>query len=99
MSGDSLPEHSPNRIDPSAPEWVVLLEGASPHPDGQRLEQLLRKSMDWPHLLELADEHGMLPLLAARLSVFDEAIVPSEVRQKLRTWQRAQTVFTLSLTA
>ena len=99
MSGDSLPEHSPNRIDPSAPEWVVLLEGASLHPDAQRLEQLLRKPMDWPHLLELADEHGMLPLLAARLSGLDEAIVPSEVRQKLRTWQRAQTVFTLSLTA
>ncbi len=100
MSGDALPEHSPNRNDPSAaPEWVVLLECASPHRDPQGFERLLRKPIDWSHLLTLADEHGMLPLLAARLSGVDEAIVPAEIRQKLREWQRAQMVFSLSLTA
>lgn len=83
----------------SAPEWQALLECARPHPDAPRLKELVEKPVDWPLLLALADEHGMLPLLAARLRGFDDTLVPPEVREKLREWQRAQMVFTLSLTA
>jgi Uncharacterised nucleotidyltransferase len=55
--------------------------------------------LDWQLLLDLADEHGMLGLLAARLEGVDDALVPSPIGQKLREWRRAQTIFTLSLTA
>jgi len=80
-------------------EWAVLLECASPHPNVPRLDELVRKPIDWSSLRALADEHGVLPLLAVRLRDLDESIVPAEIRQKLREWQRAQMVFSLSLTA
>jgi hypothetical protein len=60
---------------------------------------LVCNPLDWSALLTLADEHGMLPLLAMRLREVDQTIVPPEIRQKLRDWQRAQMVFTLSLAA
>jgi hypothetical protein len=97
--GDFLPEHSPNRIGALTTEWLALLECASPYPDVQRLGELIAKPMDWPQLMALADEHGMLPLLAGRLRDVDDAVVPAEIRRKLREWQRAQIIFTLSLTA
>jgi hypothetical protein len=80
-------------------EWQVLLECARPHSDQGRLNELVRPPLGWPFLLALADDHGMLALLAARLRDFDETIAPPEIREQLRDWQRAQTVFTLSLTA
>jgi Uncharacterised nucleotidyltransferase len=78
---------------------LVLLECANPSPAARRLGDLLRNSVDWSVLLELADEHGMLPLLAKRLQNVDDVTVPPEIRQKLRDWQRAQVIFTLSMTA
>ena len=86
----------PNTI---ASEWLVLLECANPSPAAGRLSELLAHSVDWPALLGLADDHGMLPLLAKRLQDVDDAMVPPEIRQKLRDWQRAQAIFTLSMTA
>src|ERR1700676_5081625 len=80
-------------------EWRVLLECANLDPAKRRLHDLAGNPVDWSALLTLADVHGMLPLLAARLRDCDEAIVPPEIRQKLRDRQRAQVVFTLSLTA
>jgi hypothetical protein len=64
-----------------------------------RLDGLVRKPMDWSNLRALADDLGVLPLLAARLRDLDESIVPAEIGQKLREWQRSQMVFSLSLTA
>jgi hypothetical protein len=77
----------------------VLLACAGPYSDLPRLTELIKAPVNWPSLLALADEHGVLPLLAARLRDFDEAPVPPEVRQRLREWQRTQMVFTLSLAA
>src|ERR1700687_781237 len=82
-----------------APEWLVLLACANPSPSEPRRGKHLRNPVDWSPLLELADEHGVLPLLAKRLPDAGDAIVPPEVRQKLRDRQRAQTIFTLSMTA
>jgi hypothetical protein len=82
-----------------ASEWLVLLECASLSPTTRRLSELLAGSVDWSALLELAEEHGMLPLLARRLHDVDDAVVPAETRQKMREWQRAQVIFTLSMTA
>jgi hypothetical protein len=80
-------------------EWRVLLECANLDPAKRRLHDLAGNPVDWSALLTLADVHGMLPLLAARLRDVGDAVVPPEIRQKLRDRQRAQMVFTLSLTA
>jgi hypothetical protein len=80
-------------------EWAVLLGCASPHPNVPRLDELVRKPMDWSDLRALADEHGVLPLLAVRLRDLDDSIVPAEIRREFREWQRSQMVFSLSLTA
>ena len=82
-----------------ASEWLVLLECARPSPAVRRLSELLGNSVDWPALLALADDHGMLPLLGRRLQDLDEAVVPPEICQRLRDRQRAQVIFTLSMTA
>jgi hypothetical protein len=82
-----------------APEWLALLECANPYPAAPRLTELVRNPIDWSVLLALADEHGILPLLAKRLQDVDDASVPPEIRQKLRERQRTQVVFTLSMTA
>jgi len=82
-----------------ASEWLVLLECARPSPAVRRLSELLANSVDWPALLALADDHGMLPLLGRRLQDLDEAFVPPEICQRLRDRQRAQVIFTLSMTA
>jgi hypothetical protein len=80
-------------------EWLVLLDCANPSLTAGRWSELLANSADWPALLALADDHGMLPQLAKRLQNVDAAIVPPEIRQKLRDWQRTQAIFTLSMTA
>jgi hypothetical protein len=80
-------------------EWEVLVECASPHANVPRRNELIRKSIDWSSLQTRADEHGVLPLLAVRLRDLEESSVPAKTRQRLQQWQRAQTVFSLSLTA
>jgi Uncharacterised nucleotidyltransferase len=90
---------SVSRISAWSPEWAALLEVASPHPNARRLDGWLRRPMDWPGLQALAHDHGMLPLLAARMQDLGESVVPAEFGKKLRDWQRSQTVFSLSLTA
>jgi hypothetical protein len=99
VHGDPLPENSPTQTSTIASEWLVLLECANPSPTARRLHELLGSSLDWSALLALADEHGMLPLLAKRLRDVDDAIVPPEIRQWLRDWQRAQGISTLTMTA
>jgi Uncharacterised nucleotidyltransferase len=76
----------------------VLLECASPASDRQRLAGLLR-SADWARLFALAQEHGVTGHLAAGMSNLADDLVPPEIRQALADRQRAQTLFTLRLTA
>jgi hypothetical protein len=80
-------------------EWAALLECAKPQSNAASRSEFVRKPIDWPMLWALADEHGMLPLLAARLQDVDESTVPPEFREKIRDWQRSQIVFSLSLNA
>lgn len=94
-----LPERTPNRDATLTAEWQVLLECARPFPDASRLAQAFRTLHDWPSLLILADDHGLLPLLAAQIRATDAALFPAEVREQLQTSQRIQTIFTLSLAA
>src|SRR5258708_32232918 len=79
-------------------EWSALLECASPSHDRQRLAGFLR-SVDWPRLLILAEDHGVAGHLTASFRGLEEDLIPSEIRQALADRQRAQIVFTLRLTA
>jgi hypothetical protein len=76
-----------------------LLECASPQSDNPRLYSLLRKLPEWAMLLRLADEHGLLVLLATRLQGCEESLLPSDVRSTLQSRLRAQLLFTLSMAA
>jgi len=77
----------------------VLLECGKPHPEPKRLRELLLQPLDWSALLVLAQDHGILGLIALQLRDFNESAVPSEARQKLREWSRVHTLFTMNLTA
>jgi hypothetical protein len=79
-------------------EWPLLLECASPQPDARRLAELVR-SVDWPRLLALAEDHGVMGPLAARLRELDASLVPPETLQALLERQRAQIFFSLRMAA
>ena len=97
--GDFFLKASADQSNSLSAEWLALLECANPHADVSRLNDLFRKPLDFCGLLTLADEQGVLPLLTRQLGLLDEGITPAEVGQKLRDAARAQTLFTLSLTA
>ena len=97
MSGAAA-EGNSTVVGADLPEWRLLVECASPSPNPHTLGELLRQPLDWPLLLALSDEHGVLGLLSARLHEVDEALAP-EIRKELQDWRRTQTVFSLSLTA
>jgi len=80
-------------------EWALLLECAKPRPDPQRLAERLRVPLDWSLLLAFAEDHGVLGLTAARLANSDENVLSAENRERLRTWRRADTLFTMNLCA
>jgi hypothetical protein len=78
----------------SGSEWPLLLECASPHADLRRLAELVQLA-DGPRLLALAEDHGVLGHLAARLRGMDENLVSPETMRALPERQRAQIFFSL----
>jgi hypothetical protein len=76
----------------------VLVTCASPRGSAARLNELLQRSTEWPALLALAEQHGVLGLLAEQLKGLHSA-TPPDVHETLREWQRRNAVFALSLTA
>jgi hypothetical protein len=83
------------------PDWVALLELAAPRPNLANLARLFHNSFDWPVLLQRAEDHGIVPLIAERVgnTSLDPTWLPANVRDSLREARRAQIVFTLRLTA
>lgn len=79
-------------------EWAALLECASPRADFVRLGELLH-TVSWPALFTLAEEHGVIALLAATLRGFDDQIAPPEIAQKIRDVHRAQVLSAMKMTA
>lgn len=79
-------------------EWSALLACASPSSDGRRFADTLRL-VDWPRLLVLAEEHGVVGHLVAHLNAADASQVPQEFRQKLLERHRQQIFSTLRMTA
>ena len=78
--------------------WDVLLKCTSPSCDPQFLSGLLH-SVDWPRLLALAEDHGVIGHLAAAMSDIGPAATPPGIKLKLLEMQRSQNFLTLRLTA
>jgi Uncharacterised nucleotidyltransferase len=97
--GDFLRNISANEPGARSAEWLALLQCANPQFSADRLSECFSKPFDWPRLVMLAEEQGLLPLLTKRLGELREDVAPSEIRQELRDAARARTLFTLSLTA
>ncbi|HEY6945997.1 MAG TPA: nucleotidyltransferase family protein [Candidatus Acidoferrum sp.] len=79
-------------------EWAVLRKCASPRRDGERLPKLF-PAVDWPRLLLLAEEHGVLGHLAKCLNEQNAPATPPLIKQTLLERRRAQSFLTLRLTA
>jgi len=79
-------------------EWSALLACASPFPDNHHVAELLRP-VDWPRMLVLAEEHGVVGHLVAHLHTVDECQVPQEFRQRLLERHREQVFASLRMTA
>jgi hypothetical protein len=78
---------------------LALLECANPRRDADNFAALSQDSFNWRVLLQLAENHGLVPLLCDRLKRFDPSLVPTEVRFRVRELQRTFTVFSLQVTA
>ena len=79
-------------------EWTALRECVSPWRDAERLAKAFFGA-DWPRLLLLAEEHGVLGQLAAYL-INDSAVeLPPEIKESLSERRRSQSFLTLRLTA
>ena len=64
-----------------------------------RLRALLQADLDWPALLWLATQHGVLPLLAWHGTMTCADAVPLAVRQQLQTAFHAQALYSQRLAA
>jgi hypothetical protein len=69
------------------PEVDLLLLCARAHLDEQRrqrIRDLVSQNLDWDYLLQLADRHGLQPLLHWHLTAICPNTVPQEPQQQLR---------------
>jgi len=94
-----LPETHPFANTSLEKEWALLCTCASPVVDEARVRELLTHGLNWDLLLELADDHRVVGVLANRLAAAGYTGMPSDVREKLQSRMRAQQIFTLSMTA
>jgi len=78
-------------------EWLALRECVSPWSNKERLRQYL-SAVDWPRLLLLAREHGVLGQLSTCMSDRDGFAISSEIKQALAEHRRTQNFLTLRLT-
>jgi Uncharacterised nucleotidyltransferase len=82
----------------ASPEWAALLECSSPHPDLARLGNLLGEASA-PDLLDLAEEHGVVALLAASLRHYETELDPPGIAQEIRDAHRVQVLASLKMAA
>ena len=80
-------------------EWRVLLDCANPTVTLLALRREQASSLDWPWLLALANEQGLLPLLTQKLSHVEPEVVPPDAQQTLKSFFRDQMIFDLRMLA
>ena len=78
-------------------EWLALREYVSPWSKKEQLQQYLA-AVDWPRLLLLAREHGVLSQLSTCMSDRGAFPISSEIKQALAEHRRTQNFLTLRLT-
>ena len=78
-------------------EWKFLCACASPMPSsaGPRLGA----NLNWNLVLELAEEHGVLGVVAKRLKESGDTQMPADAREKFLGAMRTQQLFSLSMAA
>jgi len=80
-------------------EWPFLCACAAPVPEFEHLRERLGAGLNWDVLLRLAEEHGVLGLLAKRLEQTGHPDLPPSIGKRLQSRMRAQHLFSLSMTA
>ncbi|MDI1267292.1 MAG: nucleotidyltransferase family protein [bacterium] len=78
-------------------EFELLCRVARPKPDLTRIRDVLRQGVDYPHLIEIAEYHGVRPSLFRCLSDVAWDIVPASAREALEAFQHRHLVETLAL--
>lgn len=94
-----LPPTSPARNSSHSTEWLALVECASARQHGRFSTKSSGNSVKWPDFLQLATDHGLIPLVTRRLKPMDPELIPPGVAVKFRQLQRSSTLLTLQLTA
>jgi hypothetical protein len=94
-----LREVSSLRSDSNSAEWRVLLDCANPNVTLLALRPEQAASLDWPWLLVLAGDQGLLPLLTQKLKHAEPGVIPPDVQQTLKSFFREQIVFDLRMLA
>jgi Uncharacterised nucleotidyltransferase len=79
-------------------EWNALRECVSPLCNRERAASFF-SAVDWPRLLLLAEEHGVVGQLLASLNDCHAPDVPHEIKQALLDHERTRNFLTLRLTA
>ncbi|MEQ1353808.1 MAG: nucleotidyltransferase family protein, partial [Candidatus Acidiferrum sp.] len=57
------------------------------------------RTISWPALFTLAEEHGVIALLAAALRRFDDGVARPDITQKIHEYHRAQVLSAMKMTA
>jgi hypothetical protein len=94
-----LTDFSPFGAKPFHNEWKFLCACASPSPLSAGQISSLTANLDWNLALELATEHSVLGVVAARLKEAGYVGMPAIAWKKLQDSMRTQHLFTLSMTA
>ncbi len=86
----------------SRPEVELLLCCARTHVDSETAERiiiLLQNSIDWAFLIEIANQHGVMPLLYWSLKATCPEAVPKDIWVKLQTLFHAHAAYNRFLTS
>ncbi len=84
---------------PEAELALVCARAVLTAAERRRLDELLARVIDWPHVLHWAARHGLVPLLHHHLAVGRGAGPPAWVRDRLRAHARAIAGRNLRMTA
>jgi hypothetical protein len=85
-----------------SPEAALILRCSRVRMDERSavdIERLVRTPLDWDRAIQLASQHGMLPLLERHLNADFSAFVPLPVRERLRAEAKRSARDALVLTA
>jgi hypothetical protein len=80
VCADQSSEHSSERALICACTQLTLSKS-----DRDRLNDLLKRGLDWQYLLTMAHRHALVPILYHQLQKCDPGLVPNAYLQKLRT--------------